>query len=92
VRVALSERFQQDVRALEGERRAAVFEAILALPTALGDPHRHAGLGLRKLHPSGISETRVGLGLRLVFTLEPGLVTLVRVGSHEDVRRYLRQL
>lgn len=92
MRVALGERFQSEVRGLETERRAAVFEAILALPGALEEPHRHAGLGLRKLHASGIWEARVGLGLRLVFALEPGLLTLVRVGSHEDVRRYLRQL
>jgi mRNA-degrading endonuclease YafQ of YafQ-DinJ toxin-antitoxin module len=92
MRVALGERLQNDVRGLEAERRAAVFEAILALPRALGEPHRHAGLGLRKLHASGVWEARVGLGLRLVFALEAGLLTLVRVGSHEDVRRYLRQL
>ena len=92
MRGALSERFQHDVRELSAERRAASFEVILALPGAIGEPHRHAGLGLRKLHASGIWEARVGLGLRIVFTLEPGLLTLVRVGSHEDVRRYLRQL
>lgn len=92
MKVALSERFQSDVRGFDKEQRAAVFDAILTLPRAMGEPHRHAGLGLRKLHPSGIWEARVGLGLRLVFALEPGLLTLVRVGSHEDVRRYLRQL
>ena len=34
----------------------------------------------------------MGLGLRLVFTLEPAMLTLVRVGRHEDVKRYLRDL
>ena len=92
MKVALTERFQRDVKALDGDRRAAVFESILALPLALGEPHRHPGLGLRKLHSSGIWEARVGLGLRLVFALEPAVLNLVRVGSHEDVRRYLREL
>lgn len=92
MRVALGEAFQRDVRGLTGAHRVAVFEAMLSLPRALGDPHTHAGLGIRKLHASGIWEARVGLGLRLVFTLEADLLTLVRVGSHDEVRRYLRQL
>lgn len=92
MKVSLTERFQRDIRDLDGQRRATVFEVLLALPRAVGEPHVHAGLGIRKLHGSGIWEARVGLGLRLVFALEPGLLTLVRVGSHEDVRRYLRDL
>ena len=58
----------------------------------MGEPHRHAGLGIRKLHRSGIFEARVGLGLRLVFALQPELLALARVGSHEEVRRFLREL
>ncbi len=92
MRIALSERFQRDVRDLDPQQRAFVSEALLALPAALGDPHTHVGLGIRKLHRSGIWEARVGLGLRLVFGLEPSALTLVRVGRHEDVRRFLREL
>jgi mRNA-degrading endonuclease YafQ of YafQ-DinJ toxin-antitoxin module len=92
MRVALTEGFQRDVRGLSEAHRLAVFDAMLSLPRALGDPHAHAGLGIRKLHASGIWEARVGLGLRLVFGLETGLLTLVRVGSHEEIRRYLRQV
>jgi hypothetical protein len=92
LKFALTERVLRAVRDLEDSRRAAVFDAILALPGAVGDPHAHAGLGIRKLHASGIWEARVGLGLRLVFTLEHRLLTLVLVGTHEDVRRFLRDL
>lgn len=92
MRVALSERFQRDVRGLAEAQRGAVFDAMLALPRALGDVHAHAGLGMRKLHASGIWESRVGLGLRLVFALEADLLTLVRVGSHDEIRRFLRQV
>lgn len=92
MRLALAEGFQRDVGGLAQTQRPSVFEAILALPRALGEPHLHAGLGIRKLHASGIWEARVGLGLRMVFTLEPQLLTLVRVGSHDEIRRYLRQL
>lgn len=92
MRIALSERFQSGVRGLDDEQRARVFDVILSLPKLIGDPHLHAGTGLRKLHRSGIWEARVGLGLRIVFGLEKDLLTLVRVGSHEEVRRFLRDL
>jgi mRNA-degrading endonuclease YafQ of YafQ-DinJ toxin-antitoxin module len=92
MKVVLTERFQRDVRTLGEEQRAAVFEAILALPRAVGEPHLHAGLGMRKLHRTGIWEVRVGLGLRLVFALQPGVLSLARAGSHDDIRRYLREL
>jgi len=92
MKVLLSARFQHDVRDLDREQRLALFDVILSLPRAMGEPHRHAGLGIRKLHRSGIFEARVGLGLRLVFALQPELLALARVGSHEEVRRFLRGL
>ncbi len=92
MRIALTERFQRDTAALSADGRAALIETMLALPDALGRPHVHHGIGIRKLHPSGIWEARVGLGLRLVFTLEPETLTLVRVGKHEEIRRFLREL
>jgi mRNA-degrading endonuclease YafQ of YafQ-DinJ toxin-antitoxin module len=92
MRIALPERFQRDVRGLEDAGRAALFDVMLALPSVIGDVHRHRGLGIRKLHRSGIWEARIGLGLRLVFTVEQDLCTLVRVGTHEDIQRYLRSL
>jgi mRNA-degrading endonuclease YafQ of YafQ-DinJ toxin-antitoxin module len=92
MRIALGEGFQRDVRALSEAHRLAVFDALLALPRAMGAPHVHAGLGIRRLHASGIWEARVGLGLRTVFALESERLTLVRVGTHEGIRRFLRQL
>jgi mRNA-degrading endonuclease YafQ of YafQ-DinJ toxin-antitoxin module len=92
MRVALTEGFQRDVRSLSEPHRLAVFDAMLSLPRALGDPHFHGGLGIRKLHATGIWEARAGLGLRIVFGLQADLLTLVRVGSHDEIRRFLRQL
>ena len=92
MRIALTERFQSDVAGLATAERSAVFETLLALPKAIGQAHRHAGLGLRKLHASGIWEARVGLGCRMVFTLAGDMLTLVRVGTHDEIRRYLKSL
>ena len=92
MQIALTERFQRDAAALVNDQRAALFEAMLALPRAIGKPHLHQGLGIRKLHTSGIWEARIGLGLRLVFAMERERITLERIGTHEDVRRFLREL
>jgi hypothetical protein len=59
---------------------------------SIGQPHLHSGLGIRKVHASGVWEARVGLGLRMVFLLSPSELVLVTVGSHDDVRRFLRSL
>jgi mRNA-degrading endonuclease YafQ of YafQ-DinJ toxin-antitoxin module len=92
MRIALAERVQRDAAGLSPDQRAALFETLLALPRIMGRSHLHHGVGLRKLHPSGIWEARVGLGLRLVFTLDAGTLTLVRVGTHDEIRRFLREL
>jgi mRNA-degrading endonuclease YafQ of YafQ-DinJ toxin-antitoxin module len=92
VKIALQASFQRDVGRLSAAERAAVFGALLSLPRALGDPHAHLGLAVRKLHKSGIWEARVGLGLRIVLGLQGGVLTLDRVGTHDEVRRYLREL
>jgi mRNA-degrading endonuclease YafQ of YafQ-DinJ toxin-antitoxin module len=96
MRIVLAERFLRDAAGLVDDQRTALFEAMLALPRAIGKPHLHQnlhqGLGIRKLHVSGIWEARVGLGLRLLFALERDRITLVRIGTHEEVRRFLREL
>jgi hypothetical protein len=92
MRVTLTERAQTDVRGLEVSQRGAVLQTILALPSALGQPHLHAGLGIRKVHASGVWEARVGLGLRIVFLLSSNELVLVTVGNHDEVRRFLRRM
>lgn len=90
MRIVLTERFQRDIRYLPSAERDRVFEAMLAIPKALGEMHAHQGLGLRKIHRTGIWEARVGLNLRLILTLVDGSTMFVRVGSHDEVKRFLR--
>jgi mRNA-degrading endonuclease YafQ of YafQ-DinJ toxin-antitoxin module len=92
MKLALTERFQRDIRELADHQKAALLDVLLSLPGALGEPHLHSGLGIRKLHRSGIWEARVGLGLRIVFSIERDLLNLVRAGAHAEVQRYLREL
>lgn len=92
MKLLLMERFQRDLAALSMEDRSRCFELLMAIPKAIGSPHGHAGIGIRKLHASGIYEARAGLALRVVFAVRVDQAIFVRVGSHEDVRRYLASL
>ncbi len=69
-----------------------MLDALLGLPKAMAIPQAHTGMGLRKLHRSGIWEIRVGLGLRIVFGLDADAARLLLVGNHEEVRRFLKTL
>lgn len=90
--IVLLERFQKDLETLAEEDRARCIKLIVEVPKVMGKPHEHSGIGLRKIHPSGVWEIRFGLGLRLLFTLKNKDLTFVTVGSHDHVRRFLASL
>ena len=64
-------------------------EVITAVRDGLGTPHLHSGLGIRRLR-SGLFACRVGLHLLLIFDAEPGALTFSDLGSHDDIRRIIR--
>ncbi|MEI6083523.1 MAG: hypothetical protein WCS70_04405 [Verrucomicrobiota bacterium] len=89
--IFLGERFRQIVRAYSKPARAEIGQAIDRLQTSLGQPHQHAGLGIRKL-VKNYFEMRVGLDLRLVFKLDSDSITFAFAGTHDEVRRFLKRL
>ncbi len=54
-------------------------------------PHSHAGIGIRKLRAK-IFECRAGLRLRLVIREMPEELRAEFLGTHDEVKRYLRGL
>jgi len=92
LRFRFLEAFRRQCRDLNLRERAALLGLVLDLQATLADPHRHSGAGLRKLHSSGIWEVRVGLSLRLLFRLEDAEATFIFVGSHDEVKRFLKSL
>ena len=92
MRLVLTERFQQDFSQLDERARGKALEALFAIPAAFREPSRHAGIGLRKLHPSGVWEIRIGLDLRLLLLLQPDTAIVRQVATHDEVKRYLRSL
>jgi len=65
--------------------------ALLELGQAFGNPHVHSGLGIRKLKDN-VFECRAGLARRFGFVALPDKLTVVLLGNHDDIRRWVRAL
>lgn len=93
MRIALSRRIQRQLERAPLDLRQQLADAVKELPQALGQPHRHAGFGIRKIHRRGVFELRLGRQCRVVFTRpEKDLVMLHLLGNHDDVQRFLDSL
>jgi len=80
------------LRALKKIPRAdqtSINAAIARLAGIIGNPHQHFGAGVRRLH-SGIFEIRVGMRLRVLFTVRADNVFLHTAGDHDQVQDWLR--
>ena len=56
-----------------------------------GNPHGHAGLGLRRLHDDAF-EFRISRGIRVVFLFfKPNRLQLMMTGNHDEVRAWLKE-
>jgi len=89
--ICLSERFRTVIREYPKPIRSEIGRAIDRLHAALGQPHQHDGLGIRKL-VKNYFEMRVGLELRLVFKVEPDAIIFAFAGTYNEVRRFLKHL
>ncbi len=83
--IETTKRFRSAVKGREAE----VARVLAQIQLGFGHPHRHGGLGIRKLAPN-LFECRAGLNLRLVFLARKGVLTFDFAGDHADVQNYLR--
>ena len=89
IRVDVGPRLSSSARRL-GDRIVAEVEEILTLVSRhFGEPHRHSGLGLRKLGRRSY-EARVSRGLRIVFIVEPDRLTAYDLMDHSQVAQWLK--
>jgi mRNA-degrading endonuclease RelE of RelBE toxin-antitoxin system len=89
IRVLLSERIRKTADRLPADVRDGVSKAIAKVGAAFGDPHRHRGLGLRKL--AGRSyEIRVQRRWRVVFIRDGETLIAYDIMSHDEVALWLR--
>lgn len=68
--------------------REEVWAAMKAAGLIYGQPHLHAGLGLRRIQP--FMECRCGLDLRLVFQREGRSLVFHLCGTHDEVEAFLK--
>ena len=81
----------EQLRSLPKGQRYDVGGVIAGVQEAFGKPHQHVGLRLRKLQHSHY-EVRLGLGQRLVFEDKGDALHFKLMGSHDEVRRFLKEL
>jgi mRNA-degrading endonuclease RelE of RelBE toxin-antitoxin system len=81
--------FERSLKKLTPQDREQTAEALKAFNTMLVSGQASGGLGFKKINHDKY-ELRVNIRLRIVMKIEPDTCYLVFVGSHDDVRRYLR--
>lgn len=89
VKIHFSKRFVACLRDANDEQLQAVDRVCRLAEEAFGRPHRHAGIGLRRLSQVDF-ECRVGRERRLVFSREGDALLFDFAGNHDEVQPYLR--
>lgn len=88
-RVTLTKRFLALAKALPAAERTEIDAALKSLPETWGRPHAHRGASVRVLKTPAY-ELRAGLALRVIFFALGDELRCDFVGTHDEVRRYLR--
>ena len=89
MKIETTRRYDRGFESLPPTAQAQVIDAIPSLVEAFGQPHAHRGL--RKLR-GRLYEFRVGLQLRLVFRHDGDTLYFLLLGTHDEVRRFIRSL
>jgi hypothetical protein len=78
------------LRELPKDERVECLLALCELTDSFGQPHRHGGLGVRKLGGK-LFECRGTLVLRFLFQDRPGELYVSFLGTHDEVKALLRR-
>ena len=89
IRVLITERIRKTAGTLPPEVRDRVDKAIAEVGAVFGDPHRHRGLGLRKLAKRSY-EIRVQQQWRVVFIHDGETLVAYDIMNHDQVSLWLR--
>ena len=83
--------FERRLRKLDSVRKARVTQAIERLVAFFETGDLPAGLGLKPLRHN-LWEVRAGLLDRVLFHRDGDLIEWLIVGTHEEIRRFLKTL
>lgn len=83
--------FDKTFKKLPKERKNKVLKAIFALIDYFETGKRVKGLGLKHLR-GDFWEIRANIKDRIIFAFIDDIVSFVIVGTHDEIRRFLRNL
>lgn len=83
--------FDRCFKKLSSQKQKCVFDAIESLKVFYETRKISQGLGLKYLRKN-YWEIRASLQDRIIFSLENDKVSFILVGSHDDVRKFLKNL
>jgi len=78
-----------DLARLSAGEQTLAKAQLLTLAASFGQPHKHDGIGIRKLK-GAVYECRIDRALRAIFIWRNGAIWIEAIGNHEDVRRFLK--
>ena len=80
--------YERAYNRLTEDQKERVQASISVLEEAFGDPHSHAGIGIRRFQK--FFEARAGLGLRILFVSRGANIILTTVGNHDEIRAFVK--
>ncbi|MEW6008880.1 MAG: hypothetical protein AB1629_04520 [Candidatus Omnitrophota bacterium] len=83
--------FDNTFKKLSPEFKENVKQAIQALSIFFESGQKTPGLGLKHLRRD-FWEIRTGLKIRILFKFSSDLIEFIIVGTHDDIKRYLKSL
>ncbi|MBN2097214.1 MAG: hypothetical protein JW714_01915 [Candidatus Omnitrophica bacterium] len=83
--------FLKTLKKLTPTAKSSVKEAIKELVIFFETGTRPGGLGLKKLRGQ-FWEIRAGLKIRIIFCLSDDIVEFIIVGTHDQIKQYLKQV
>ena len=89
IRVDVGPRLSRSARGLGDQIIAEVEGKLTLVSWHFGEPHRHSGLGWRKLGQRS-DEARVSRGLRILFIRETDRVTAYDLMDHHQGTQWLK--
>ena len=90
MRYRLTPAYEKCFDALSEERKGRIRKALKALTVLFETGEMPAGLGLKSL-VHGIWEVRAGLYDRVLFRRTADLVEFLLIGSHDEIRKFLKE-
>lgn len=83
--------FGRLLKKLDFKKQEAVKRAISELTVFFDSGTRSQGLGLKRLR-GNIWEIRASIDSRIIFSFEKSEIYFLLIGSHDEVRRFLKKL